>query len=200
MHPARPGGFTLVELLAALLILSLLAIMSYRALSAVLDSRDHLREETGKWRRVEGFFDRLQHDLLLAAPRPTRASSTDSAATVPAWRGAADNLGSSLEFSRFAAAEGGDAAHHLAYRLNDRHEIELWLWPALDAAPGIQPQRYALLGGVQRFDVQYLDPALAWVNQWPEAGQAAAALPRALRVSVTLASGEQIVRVFALGS
>ena len=34
------------------------------------------------------------------------------------------------------------------------------------------------------------------MGQWPEAG-AAAALPRALRVTVTLATGEQIVRAGA---
>ena len=29
-----------------------------------------------------------------------------------------------------------DSARRLAYRLNDRQEIELWLWPGLDIAPG----------------------------------------------------------------
>ncbi len=37
--PSRQAGFTLIELMVALLILSLLALMSYRSLCAVLDSR-----------------------------------------------------------------------------------------------------------------------------------------------------------------
>jgi general secretion pathway protein J len=91
----RPRGFTLIEILSALLILSLLALMSYRGLGAVLDAREHTRYETEKWRRVSAFFARFERDVQLAAPRPVRATSSSSsnAATssgiAPAWRGEA---------------------------------------------------------------------------------------------------------------
>ncbi|MGA8006850.1 MAG: prepilin-type N-terminal cleavage/methylation domain-containing protein, partial [Burkholderiales bacterium] len=67
--PRSPGGFTLVELLAALLVLSLLALMSYRGLGAVLDAREHVGGEADKWRRVAAFFARFERDVELAAPR-----------------------------------------------------------------------------------------------------------------------------------
>jgi hypothetical protein len=44
-----------------------------------------------------------------------------------------------------------------------------------------------------------LNPVLAWVNAWPTAA-ADPPLPRAVRVRIVLASGEEIVRVFALQS
>ena len=69
MKSAR--GFTLIELLTALLVLSLLALMSYRGLGAVLDAREHVKYETDKWRRVAVFFARFERDVELAAPRPT---------------------------------------------------------------------------------------------------------------------------------
>jgi general secretion pathway protein J len=197
-HSPRPQrgrcGFTLIELLTALLILSLLALMSYRGLGAVLDAREHVSQETDKWRRVANFFVRFEQDVQLAAPRPVRAA----AGTVPAWRGWAEATSEPrLEFSRFASAEGVDTARRLAYRLNDQQEIELWLWPGLDVAPNVLPARYPVLAGVTKFELQYLNASLAWVTAWPVAALDPA-IPRAVQVRIVLASGEEIVRVFAL--
>ena len=227
---ARRGaapGFTLIEILSALLILSLLALMSYRGLGAVLDAREHTRNETDKWRRVASFFARFERDVQLAAPRPVRfaatatmdttmgattlGSATAGTATTdttmgtttgisPPWRGdlaSADRA--RLEFSRFAATEGVDTARRIAYQLNEKHEIELWLWPGLDVAPSSLPERYPVLAGVQSFDLQYLTPALVWVNVWPSA-PADPLIPQAVRLRIVLASSEEIVRVFALQS
>ena len=190
------GGFTLIELLTALLILSLLAVMSYRGLGAVLDARAHVSQETDKWRRVASFFARFERDVQLAAPRPVRSAS----GAVPAWLGRADATSEpSLEFSRFASAEGLDSAQRLGYRLNEKREIELWLWPGLDIAPGTVPARYPLLTGVTRFELQYLNTALAWTDAWP-ATALDPPIPQAVQLRMVLVSGEEIVRVFALKS
>jgi general secretion pathway protein J len=195
---ARAGtrGFTLIEVMTALLVLSLLSLMSYRGLSAVLDAREHVKHETDKWRRVEAFFARFERDVQLAAPRPVRSAS----GTAPAWLGqVVATPDARLEFSRFAATEGVDTARRVAYRLNDKQEIELWLWPGLDVAPGTLPARYPVLAGVKIFELQYLNPALVWVDAWPTS-PADPPLPQAVRLRIVLASSEEIVRVFALQS
>lgn len=192
----RSGGFTLIELLAALLILSALALMSYRGLGAVLESRDHVARETDKWRRVAAFFSRFERDVQLAAPRPVRVAAGEA----PAWRGLPDGTSEPrVEFSRFASVEGLDSARRLAYRLNERQEIELWLWPGLDIAPGTLPARYPVLAGVTVFDPQYLDVDLTWVDVWPKS-ESDPPIPLAVRLRIVLASGEEIVRIFGLNS
>lgn len=195
-------GFTLIELLTALIILSLLALMSYRGLGAVLDAREYVKQETEKWRRVTSFFTRFERDMQLAAPRPVRAVS----GTTPAWVGRLhampDGAASPhLEFSRFASAEGIDSARRIGYVLNEKQEIELWLWPGLDVAPGMQPERYPILTGVIAFELQYLGADRLWMNIWPDmmAGSPIAAIssiPQAVRVRIVLMSGEEIERVF----
>jgi len=75
----RCRGFTLIELLVALLILSALALMSYRGLGAVLDARVHVTRETDKWRHVATFFARFERDVQLAAPRSVRGLSGTAA-------------------------------------------------------------------------------------------------------------------------
>lgn len=192
----RRGGFTLIELLTALLILSLLALMSYRSLGAVLDAREQVTREADKWRHVASFFARFERDVQLVAPRPVRSASGDA----PAWLGRPNATpGPRLELSRFASAEGMDAPRRVAYALNARQEIELWLWPGLDVAPDVLPARYPVLAGVTTFEVQYLDDRRAWRNAWPTA-PTDAAIPRAVRLHLVLASGEDVVRVFALNS
>lgn len=185
-------GFTLIELLTALLILSLLAVMSYRGLGAVLDARAHIRQETTKWRRVAAFSARLEQDVHLVAPYPLPLA-TGSASPLIGRPGGTD--APRLEFSRFAAAEGVEAPRRVGYGLNDRHEVELWLWPGLDASQ--PPARYPVLADVAEFDIQYLGTDPAWVSVWPVA-PAGIALPLAVRLRIVLASGEEIVRVFAL--
>jgi general secretion pathway protein J len=165
----RLRGFTLIELMSALLILSLLALMSFRGLGAVLDARDQVRQETEKWRSVAAFFSRFQRDVQLSAPSPVQGTAER------------------FEFNRFAAAEGVDAPRRVAYGLNGNHEIELWLPPA----------RYAVLSAVAQFELRYLDPALAWVDAWPRS-ERDPPLPQAVRLRIVLASGEELVRVFAL--
>jgi len=171
----RMRGFTLIELLCALLILSLLALMSFRGLGAVLDARDHVRQETEKWRGVGAFFSRFQRDVQLSAPRTVLAG--------------ADRF----EFARLAAVDGFDVPRRVGYRLNEGGEIELLLWPAADAPP----TRYPLLAAVAQFQLQYLGSDLAWVDAWPRT-ERDPPLPQAVRLRVLLASGEELVRVFNL--
>ena len=196
MRPGCDRGFTLIELLCALVVLSLLGLMSYRGLGAVMDARDHLRAETQKWRRVDLFFARFERDVRLSAPRTVRSAS----GTLAPWLGRpAPGEAAVLEFSRFGSSEGRDPPRRVGYKLNDRQEIELWLWPSLDVAPGSSPARYPVLRGVQAIELQYLGASLIWGSSWP-ALPADGALPLAVRLRVLLGSGEELVRVFALRS
>jgi general secretion pathway protein J len=194
----RSKGFTLIELLVALLILSSLALMSYRGLGAVLDARAHVSAETVKWRRLAAFMARFERDILLAVPRPARAGS----GMKPVWRGLRDPMpglmpAPLLEFSRAASAEGMDRPRRTGYGLNDRQEIELWLWPGLDLVADTQPARHTVLEHVTAFELKYLNSELAWVDAWP-GPEREPAFPRAVRLRIVLASGEEIMRVFAL--
>jgi len=132
-------GFTLIELMCALLILSLLALMSFRGLGAVLDARDQVGHETEKWKTVAAFFWRFQHDLQLSSPR------------------AASGAAGRFEFSRFAASEALDAPKRIAYSLNARHEVELSQRLDGETAAAAGASVYAVLPGVARFELEYLN-------------------------------------------
>ena len=194
VHEVRGAhGYTLVELLTALFVLSLLALMSYRGLSGVLDTREHLARETAKWRALAAFFERFEHDVQLAMPRPVRTPGGSASAFI-----ARDDTpqGPQVEFSRAAA---GDAPRRVGYARNSRGEIELWLWPGLDTAEAAPALRERVLNGVARLEIECMDERLAWISKWP-ADNEELALPRAVRLRIVLSDGEEIVRVYALRS
>ena len=195
-------GFTLIELLVALTVLSLLAVMSYHGLAGILDAQEYVKRETEKWRRINLFLMRFEHDVQLAIPRPVRIGSGVSPAWLGVMKAAPDGgLLPYMEFSRLGSIEETDAARRTAYLLNDKREIELWLWPGLDIGPGAVAMRYPVLAGVAKMELHYLAANSAWVNAWPSAApdsqaSAISSVPQAVHLHITLASGEEIERIF----
>lgn len=191
------NGFTLIEVLVTLLLLSALALMSYRSLDVVLSARDRVNAETGKWQQIGAFIDRFKQDVQLAAPYPVR----DAGVMLPAWQGRItdDPGGPALEFSRFASVVGQDRLRRVAYALNSQGEIELWLWPGLNLAPDTVPTRYVVLSGVTDAVFEYLNTDLRWLPVWPLL-PTDAAIPRAVRLQLVMDSGETIVRLIALNT
>ena len=188
-------GFTLVELLVALAILALLSVLGYRSIASLTDSEVRLSAETGRWRSLDALFTRLEADLRQAQPRGARIAG----GIEPAWLGGADFDGNAdLRFSRSGpefALEPGSAGQRLGYRLRNG-AVEVLYWPYLDIAPGALPTAYVLADGISRVRVDYLDSSGAWRERWPVAG--GPALPRAVRVELTLAEGETVDRWLVL--
>jgi general secretion pathway protein J len=192
---AKRSGFTLLEVLIAIAIVALLALMGYRALSALSESESRLSAEATRWRTLDLFFARLEADLREAVPRPARSGAAREAA----WLAAVDAAGNgALAFSRAGpdfAIDPGSIGQRLGYRLRNG-SIEVLYWPGYDRPRNGEPAAYALLSGVTQFRLSYLTGTGIWVDSWPIGGEAD--LPRATRVMVTLASGEEIERWLAL--
>ena len=193
-------GFTLVELLVALVIITLLSIAGYRGLDSVIQTRERVAVETRKWQHLAFFFSRLNQDIAQAIMRPVR----DETGTVvrAAWLGNAVTVGENdaeLIFTRAGIPEQGaalQAPQRIGYRL-ERGTIVMLRWPALDPALHSQPVRYTVLEGVSEFKLRYLDKDGIWQLQWQYPTELNK-LPVAAEITLTLASGEVITRLFAL--
>jgi general secretion pathway protein J len=194
MTPRR-SGFTLVELMIALAILALVAVLGYRALASLADSEAQLTAEAQHWRDLDALFTRIEADMRDALPRDVR---TDGG-TEPAWVGVVDGVGNAdLRFSRAGpefAVEPGSAGQRIGYRLRNG-AVEVLYWPRLDQPSSAAPKAYALATGIGAFRVEYLDARGSWRERWPSPRESA--VPRAVRVSLTFASGEEIERWLAL--
>lgn len=194
--PMQHKGFTLIEVLVALLILSAMALMSYRGLSAVLTAREQVTTETKKWQSVTAFLSRFEQDIQLSASYPARSVSGNTAS----WIGSTDSQRvPQIEFSRFASSNDSGTPHRIGYTLNTNNEIELWLWSSVDTVPNVTPVRYPLLRNVKEFTLRYLSPDLVWADSWPLL-PGNTNMPLAVQLHITLISGETVVRVYSLKS
>jgi general secretion pathway protein J len=191
-------GFTLIEVLIALLLFALLAGFGYRGLGVVLDAGEQLAGETRKWRDLALAFEHLRQSLSQAVDRPIRDRDDSSA---PAFVGAATTRNSNepmLAFTRMGyAGHAGAAAdqQRVGYRLRE-DRLEQLGWPVLDQAPLTEPQAIELLPGVQDLSFSYLHEG-RWFSSWPIPTNDAAH-PAAVMVKLQLAGGERYQRVFAL--
>jgi len=195
MIASRRRGFTLIELLIALAILALFATLGYRAIASLTDSEAKLAAEGVHWRNLDALFARLEADARGALPRDVRTG----AGTEPAWIGFVDGAGDAeMRFSRAGpefTLESGSAGQRIGYRLRNG-AVEVLYWPYLDQPASVLPQAYALIDNVTRFRITYLDARGAWRDRWPVLGEPA--IPRAIRVALTLSGGEVVERWLAL--
>ena len=195
----RERAFTLIEVLVALAILGVVALLAYRATAAMTDSEARLAQESERWRTLDMLFARLESDMRQAIPRGVRIG----ARTQPSWLCvAADSAGNTaLSFTRAGpefSVEPGIAGQRIGYRLRDG-AIETLYWPQLDNLPGAAPAAYVLARDIERFRIVQLGSNNAWSPQWPPYGAGNDdVLPRAVRIEIGLADGTTIERVIAL--
>jgi general secretion pathway protein J len=187
-------GFTLIEVLVALALLALTAVLAWRATSAMVDGELRLSAEAARWRTLDLAFARLEADLRQAQPRPVRTPS----GLEPAWIAATEGNGASaVVFTRAGPefdAEPGAAGQRIGYRVRNA-ALEVVYWPALDRARD-ESVAYRLVEGVTGFRVEHLGSSGHWLAAWPRFGEPD--LPRAVRVVLTLGSGEVLERWFSL--
>jgi general secretion pathway protein J len=190
-------GFTLIEVMVAILIFAIMAGIAYRGLNSVLDARARIVEDNRKWREVALAFAMVDRDVVAAADR--KARSRDDLELLPF----VGDIGE-FEFSRMG--DGNTPARRVDYRLS-AGALEMLVYPSIDAAPRDTASAFTLLRGVQSMTARFLDAKGQWLGRWPDPAitpSAAAAagkkepLPRAVALTLTLDSGEDMTRVFAL--
>jgi general secretion pathway protein J len=197
---SRAVGFTLVELLVALAIFAIMSGFAYRALNSMLESREALAKESRKWRDVALFVGRVERDLGAVLPR----RATSALGTPLAPLSSSVDLGpgvAGLALSRSGNMLAGNASaapQRVAYRLNEGR-VERLAWASVDAAPRDEPAGTPVLADTAALAFRFLDPkAFEWRADWGLPGNAAQALPAAVEMTLTLASGERVVRLFDL--
>jgi general secretion pathway protein J len=192
---AQSGGFTLVEVLVALMILAVIGVLAWRAMAALADGESRLAAETARWTALDATFARIEADLRAAVPRAVRHGD----AREPAFAAGVDTAGNARLTLTRAGSEFGDAPGRAGQRLGyalDGHALSIAYWPALDNVAGAVPARYVLLDDVAEFHVGYRTRDGRFIAQWPVLGEPD--VPDAVRIDVTLVDGARIERWFAL--
>ena len=202
MAPLRQTGFTLLEILIAVMITAIMAAMAYGGLNSILDTSHHTQNRDERFSRIQLSMNYLTRDLRQILPRSSRDRYGDSH---PALETPVD--GSYLiSFSRTGWSNPAEKLRsHLqrvAYAL-ENGELVRYHWNHIDQGPDEEPHRMVLLDKVDTLRFDFLDNKLKALEEWPplsnsEQDNNTEELPAGIRFELTLSDWGQLTRTLAL--
>lgn len=190
----RGAGFTLLELLVALAIFAVLALLAYGGLNGIMSTRSETETRAEALRTLQFVYRLMQRDIEQWVPRDIRNQFGE---TETALR-AGEQVETLLEVThggwRNPAEQPRSTLQRVGYKLEENALIRL-SWLTLDRSPDAQPREQKLLEGVREVELRFLTDGDNWLDRWPPLGAStggaggagrggAAARPRALEVTL----------------
>lgn len=194
------AGFTLLELLVAMAVFAVLAVMAYQGLNAVLTNREAVERQADRLRELQTAWLVIGRDIQQAAPRPVRDELGGELASLKGGEGFIPLLEFSRAGYRNPAGLQRSTLERVAYELK-LNELSRWRWRVLDRAQDSRPVERVLLTGVRGVALRFLDESREWQATWPPPNREAAEVtrsPRAVEVTLELEDWGRITRLFAL--
>ncbi|HEY9197853.1 MAG TPA: type II secretion system minor pseudopilin GspJ [Gammaproteobacteria bacterium] len=170
--PRTAAGFTLLELLVAMGIFAILAVMAYGGLSGMLTTRAQADEHAEALRGLQLAYRTLERDIEQWVPREVRDEFGQSAPALTAG----NEIGAALELThggwRNPAEQTRSTLQRVAYSVQDDTLVRS-LWLSLDRPADAKPVEQELLDGVTELQLRFLDGSDVWQERWPPPGQSA---------------------------
>ncbi len=196
----RHRGFTLLELLLAMAIFSIIATFAYAGLQVVLDTKQQTDEHLERLSKTQLALHLLQMDIEQAVDRPIRNQYGDSE---PALRsdGQSEML---LELTRTGYANPMKLTRSQLQRVGyllEEGTLYRVTWPVLDRAQDSEPRRQTLFDGVESLDLAFIDKELKRQTRWPPqtgggSDSGDSGLPRGIEVVIESKTMGTLRRVF----
>jgi general secretion pathway protein J len=204
VYRARSRGFTLVELLVAIVILSLISVLIYSAFSSMKRSREGLERVEDRYREGRLAMTRMTRELQSAFISLHAPINTALLVEKTAFVGTSGTPADRLDFDSFSNRRVDRNSH-----ISDQCEISYFgssnpdeasvmdlarrVSTTLDLEPKKGGRVEVLATDIDLFDLQYLDPLTGtWLDTWDTtqsvSGQPAR-LPVQVRVVLVLNGG-----------
>lgn len=196
---ARSYGLTLVELLVAIAVFSIIASAAYAGLMTVLDTEDHAARQGERLAAVQRTVGALEADLRQALPRDVRSDLSGMGHALTGGPGARDVLLVTRGGWPNPANLDRGTFLRVHWRLEDGELTRSWR-NRVDAVQGTPETRRLILTDVDDVELRYLDRDNEWQDRWPPQGTQGTSdsLPRAVEVTLELADWGDIERLFEL--
>lgn len=184
-------GFTLLEILIALFIFTIVSIMLLGGLRSVIHSQSGTEQQATELRELQLTTLLLSRDIEQAVNRPVlNTLGKEEAAFIGQSR--------TMTFTHFGLA-ANSALQRTRYN-EDQGALFRATWMVLDQANTSQPHARILLREVRNLRFQYLDKEGRFHDNWPLEGVQDQPLPRAVRVSISIFSWGDISQLYVISA
>jgi len=190
-------GFTLIEVIIAMSIFSILAILSYSGLHSVIMSKTNTEASLERLQELQmtmltlssdlqQLSNREAHDALGGTLHPLSTQSSEFIIefTHSGWRNPANLKRSSLQ--------------RVAYLLKDDALIRIY-WPHIDRADDELRVERTLISNIESFELKFLNANQEWKEDWPSAEALTTAapivLPGAIEIRLKMHDWGEIYRL-----
>jgi general secretion pathway protein J len=208
---ARSGGFTLIELAVAILIVAVIAAIGYGTITQAVKSREMLKDSQTQLLGLQNAVRLLEQDFVQAAARPVRQAVGDDPPQL-AFVGAPPGTQPVVALTRDGWANPAGlqrpGLQRVAYFL-ENGTLRREYWNVLDPTLASTTVKHDLLEHVKTFTLRYLDVNHNWQTQWPPATscqgcasqeQALRQRPLAVEVTIDTDAWGKIVRIIEIAA
>jgi general secretion pathway protein J len=180
-------GFTLMEVLVALVLLTLFSLATFRALDAVLTSQRQASAEMARWHELAAAFAWMDSDLSNAVARVDPKVPRDSGFHIQS----AEDGTMQFDLVRQLPEDADQGLQRVGYRCAGKSLGRL-VWPDVNN-PLVEARESTLLAGLSSCAFRYLNELGQWLPVWrPQGGHP---FPRAVELTIDVADGTRIRRV-----
>lgn len=193
-NPKKIIGFTLLEILVALFIFTIIAVIMTRSLHTVFENEAVSEKHATRLAELQMAMLLFSRDIEQGIDRPIQNTQRNTEAALI-------GTAKTIAFTHGGLANPlGDAnrstLQRTAYFIEDNHLIRE-TWDVLDQAPKSKSSNRKLLSDVDSLRFDYLDDENHYNDRWPPANKPkASAFPKAVKISLTLAHWGTISQVY----
>ncbi|WP_158658142.1 type II secretion system minor pseudopilin GspJ [Agarilytica rhodophyticola] len=208
----KSQGLTLIEVLIAVFILSLVAVISFQSLDASVRSKEAVEDNLAKLARVDRVWLLLEADLKNALSHTRRQTlGPGSGSDIPAMVVEDNSEDYWLTLLRGGHANPLNFVRTEVIRVGYRVEDDvLWrdVWYNLASVDSELAQQRKVVDGIENIQVRLLSPdassfsAGPWLERWPQQqaseGEGAGGLPLAIEITMEIEGYNEVKRLFSL--
>lgn len=203
-------GFTLIEVLIALFISAIVAVMAYSGLESAIKQREAVVVSAKRTKQLLQFWTTIERDIAQIAPRSIRDGFDQRQPALSGGVVAQDFLAFTRAGWSNPTGQQRTELQRVAYAFQD-DTIQRAMWRDIDAIAQSEPISLVVLDGVKDVNILFLktgdgsrDDGLGgeWLPEWnllPEEGKETM-LPAAIEVTITTQDSGDIRRIFEVAN
>ncbi|MDX1900700.1 MAG: type II secretion system minor pseudopilin GspJ [Gammaproteobacteria bacterium] len=191
---SKHNGFTLIEILIALFIFSIIAMIVTGGLHSVLETQKRIEKKAAQLAEIQFALLLFSRDIEQTVDRPVISKTSDLTGFV--------GTTTSVDFTHAGLANPDNqlrrpTLQRTEYTFTD-HQFIRTTWPLPDQTAQSTPQQRLLLKDVEDVTFSWLDQQNHFHNSWPVTNQPDGHLPRAVRISLTLNNWGKITQLYII--